>query len=81
MTNKVIECMTGEEIVNAISEINEQMEEIEKIFTPFVGKKFEEIPADRLDAFRVLSTILIKLTNARSELRCIARDKFGIFVI
>lgn len=80
MSTKIIECMTGEEVVNAISEVNEQMKEIEKLYTPFVGKRIAELSTEEINAVKKLMNLTHELMVARADLRDTALHKFGIFV-
>lgn len=80
MSTKIIDCVTSEEVVNAIAEVNELMKEIEKLYEPFVGMKIIDMTTEEIDTVRNLMNQTYTLTKARTDLRNIALNKFGIFV-
>ena len=44
--------MTKEEIVNAIADVNEQMEELRKVYEPYVGMQFDELSNEDQERIR-----------------------------
>lgn len=80
MSTKIIECMTSEEVVNTIAEVNELIEKIETLYDPFVGMKIIDMTTEEIDTVRNLMNQIYTVTKARADLRNIALNKFGIFV-
>ena len=73
--------MTKEELLNAIDEVNEQLEEIRKLYEPYVGKHLDSLSDEEHDIFHKLSAVTLQLIRAKSDLRYKAITDFGIFVM
>ena len=80
MSTKIIESMSIKDIVNANTEIDNQMNEIKKQFKSFEGRRFNEMSTEELDVIRKFMNLAQQLVNAKSDLRNAALYKFGIFI-
>lgn len=73
--------MTKEEIVKAITDIDEQMEELKKVYEPYVGMRLEDLSNEDQERIRKFWILILQLTNAKADLRAKALYEHHIFVM
>lgn len=73
--------MTKEEIVNAIADINEQMEELKKVYEPYVGMRFEDLSNEDQERIQNFWALIQKLTYAKADLQRKALYDYHVFVM
>lgn len=73
--------MAKEEIVNAIADVNEQMEELKKIYEPYVGMQFDELSNEDQERIQKFWVLIQQLTNAKADLQRKAIHDYHIFVM
>lgn len=73
--------MTKKELINALEDIDKQMEELRKCYEPYIGRRFDELSNDDQERIRKIWVLIQQLVNARADLRNKALYEFGIFVI
>lgn len=80
MTEKILN-MTKEELIIAMEEIDEMMNELKELYKPYVGRRLDSISMDELENLSKIASRLQHLVNAKSDIRSIAISKYGIFVM
>lgn len=73
--------MAKEEIVNAIADVNEQLEELKKIYEPYVGMRFDELSNEDQERIQKFWVLIQQLTNAKADLQRKAIHDYRIFVM
>ena len=71
---------TKEELVDAVIRINESLEELKKIYEPYVGLEYDSLTArEQYQVSRIMELVL-QLTLAKSDLRKRAQKEFKIII-
>lgn len=72
--------MSKEELINAIRDINEQLDRNQKAYEPYVGRRFDSFSAEEAESIRKLMIVSQELIYVRLDLRNKAMREYGIFV-
>lgn len=73
--------MSKEEIINAIADIDKQLEEMRKVYEPYVGREFDSFSTDERERIRKFIILVQELITAKADLRNKAVHEYGIFVM
>lgn len=79
--NEKIQNMSKDELVKYSIEINEQLEELKKLYEPFVGKSIDSIPEEDVQNLIKISSSVQKLIVAKIEIRRTAYYKYNTFIM